>query len=318
MKSKNRTKYLLTIFLTLSCISIISLTSLYIYKNQFMEGGWLWGYFAELIVYQRNGFIEIRNVAYPFTSFFLIQLSTILGEPILEIIFIPYLTSIPLLYSYIFTKYFISNKYRAILLSLIPFFTMIARTPHIKSYPMGMLLFPVFVFLVSKYIFSNDRRYIFLSILLLIGIKFYFPYGEVYSVTFLISISFCIFIFKRLGKINLKSNRISKEIYFLGIFSLVLLFSYQPKGETLLYDFYIGARHLEPFEQLSNFLFGLGNGSTLNGEYVVPRRAPQISFILNISLTLLIILVVAITFLFLLFKFFKHFKRFCIKDMRVP
>lgn len=313
---------LMIIFLTFFSISVVVLTGIYLFINRFIGSGFFFGDLATYISYEGLIHIDIRIFsATPFSPFFIVILSRITGLDTFTTIYLPYITIVPLIYCYFFTSFFIKKKQHAILLALIIFLITLGKTPHFVEYSMGYFLFLVFMILILKYFFSKfkDYRYFFLALIFLITMKFYFPYEEIFSVTFLISLLIFLYFIRKSHTIlkNIPIKNITNQLSIFTILSLVILFSYSPKFEDLLRLIHDNVYNIDFFAVLSNFFFQLSEGKDLVLEYGVPLRSPQIPFLLNVALTLILLISIIIIFLIFIFKLIRghNFNKLNVKDL---
>jgi hypothetical protein len=308
MESSEKTKKLTIMVLTTIAVSVVIITGLYFYINRFIDSGFFFIRLARYMSLEGQSHIDVEQwTTFPFVPFLISSIQKITGLSTLNVVYLPYLCIIPLLYSYFFTRYFVSDKRFAIILALAIFLMALGTNAHFLEYQMGYLLFPVFAVLSLRYIYSRDYRYLILLIILLITMKFYYPYEEIFSVTFLVSLVIILYLLRKMRKVSdiFKTKGNIKFPYAFALFSLILLISYQPKGETLLHGLNVGFYKLDPFITIRNFFYGLITGSDLILEYGISTRAPFIPFLINTSLTLILsilILFVFLSFIFIIVK----------------
>jgi len=309
MRSKRK---LIIIFLTTLIFSFLMLTGLYTYTNRSTQSGFVfirlarWIYNIEIM---GGTNFDLYDSGTLFGEFYLINFNKVTGLSFIEIIYIPVFTTLSIFLLYFFTKTFISDKRYAILLAITILFLTEGQRGHFREYSVGIFLYPFFLALVSRYIKNVDKRYLIMSLFILLSLKFYAPHYEIWSVSFLVSLILAIYLMPESILINplFKKDvlvKSYKKLKYFTIFSLVLLFSHQPKGERFLYRTYQGIYSPNVIQEFYYFIYGILNlGQPQGLEYSASPQAPYIPRMFNIIITLLLTLLL----FYILIRFFYIF-----------
>jgi len=302
-----RSNKLLKIFVFTLVFSILFLTGLYVYRNRYIDSGFVfirvarWIYNIEIIgetnfdLYFQGGVV--------FGELYLVSASKILGEKLIDLLYIPIFTTLSVLLFYFFVRIFIKNKKYAILLAITILFLTEGQRGHFREYSIGIFLYPVFVGLIAKYIKEVDLRYLFISIFVLLSLKFYSPHYEVWAVSFLISFVLILYVIKntKLFQNFLKDKSIKKHyktIRNFTIISVIFLFAHQPKGMGFLHRTYQGVYSPNIVQEINYYIQNIiSPGEGVGLEYGASTQAPFLPRMFNIIITLSLALLLGYIFI---------------------
>jgi len=282
-----------------------------------MNSGFLFNRIAELIIQYNNKIYDpLYFREFPFASLLLISLHNITNINIFNIIYIPIFSTLPFIFFYVFSKHIFQDKILIIVLSLIYYLLIISKDSHFVEYSIGWPLLFLYIFLLYRYIVLKNRFFLILSFIILISMKFYSPYSEVYGdlyVLFFLSFLFLINIFNNKNSVATYYNILHLKKYFL--ISIVILIFYQPKGEIFLSKIFSNYYVLNPLSALKNFLYHIYQPhNDLILKYGSSPAAPLIPRYINIIITLLLITLFIYSILF----WINHYKKNKLSSIRYP
>jgi len=310
---RKRKKRLSFLFICSFIFSFILLTSIDAWINRELGNGWIWRMISRLVGAYGNGldvgFFSLGH-GIIFENPLVISVSEITGLKIGEVYYIPFLLTIPIIILYPFAKTLVNSKNMALMISFAIFIMLFSKEKMFRGYALGLMLFPLFIFVLIKYIKQNDKRLLVSSIFLLIGIKFFAPHYEIWAISFLLLITIFL-MFNSKFKLSKSINHDgfgSLKIY--SILSVIILLSYQPKGEDFLYHVYAGIYDLDIVTYALNFLGIRGVQEGPTAEYAVTPRSALIPSLLNQAIYMILGVAVLVSVLWWIKNILKNRKSF--------
>ncbi len=273
--------------------SVSLLNAMYLWSYRGALSGFTFARLGVLSTYVRNDlFLMEATASFPFGAYYLRSLQTIVGGSLVDVLYLPIIPFLSLLFVYPFVRLFFDDRTTAVLATVPVFLLVFADTYHFRAYEMGKLFFLLFVFATALFLNDFEKyRYRFglLSILFYLGVKLFAPPMEVWAVSWG-GVLVLLALFRRLYRGDLTiTRRMVARLVVLELTFVVLLFSYNNK----FYNQLLGMDFPLTGENLVYSVIGLisvlaSDPVTVKSQYVAVIESPRLLQLGNVVTFVLI------------------------------
>lgn len=295
--------------LFLISVSFLVAIGVQFYQNRYISSGF---FFSRRLphIMSIESRIELQYFqSFPLSPFYNFLLKEVTGLSAELVVYLPLVVVIPIFWYTILSREVIENELFATLIAIPTAFFYIGKSVHFTEYALGTAVYPMFLYLMYRFISTGKTRYFTLVVFTVFLLKGFAPHAEVWAFSFLLMCGITIWVSRRIdnNKVSFSGTTLSIhegeglpiKIGILAVLSGILLFWFNDKFYTgVILSF--ATRFGNPIAVITEFFNGLTTSSSSVLKYGTVPHTPPISRLINTSYTLLVALILALSGLLVL------------------